>query len=267
MKGAPINKENNYSLLSSENYKKALDCDVVEATKKYSQLILDYYKFIVENLKITNEGFSKFIIIRGLDTITNVFLHILYFTKNINLTYFHCQKSFYFYVEFVGQISDVEKTFLQLTSRDATTYVYKKTIFEIKNDFKKPAENDEELKSKLDLIHSNINMNQSYILKIIKSSKVEPAMIDCLPKLTEKLSAIQNKSNTIALEKITDILFYKIENVSAFFEINNLLLKKISKANGLLHNAEKKCDSLEIDTKLSDTPDRVVNWLLAPSTP
>ena len=267
MKGAPINKENNYSLLSSENYKKALDCDVVEATKKYSQLILDYYKFIVENLKITNEGFSKFIIIRGLDTITNVFLHILYFTKNINLTYFHCQKSFYFYVEFVGQISDVEKTFLQLTSRDATTYVYKKTIFEIKNDFKKPAENDEELKSKLDLIHSNINMNQSYILKIIKSSKVEPAMIDCLPKLTEKLSAIQNKSNTIALEKITDILFYKIENVSAFFEINNLLLKKISKANGLLHNAEKKCDSLEIDTKLADTPDRVVNWLLAPSTP
>ena len=267
MKGAPINKENNYSLLSSENYKKALDCDVVEATKKYSQLILDYYKFIVENLKITNEGFSKFIIIRGLDTITNVFLHILYFTKNINLTYFHCQKSFYFYVEFVGQISDVEKTFLQLTSRDATTYVYKKTIFEIKNDFKKPAENDEELKSKLDLIHSNINMNQSYLLKIIKSSKVEPATIDCLPKLTEKLSAIQNKSNTIALEKITDILFYKIENVSAFFEINNLLLKKISKANGLLHNAEKKCDSLEIDTKLADTPDRVVNWLLAPSTP
>ena len=267
MKGAPINKENNYSLLSSENYKKALDCDVVEATKKYSQLILDYYKFIVENLKITNEGFSKFIIIRGLDTITNVFLHILYFTKNINLTYFHCQKSFYFYVEFVGQISDVEKTFLQRTSRDAPTYVYKKTIFEIKNDFKKPAENDEELKSKLDLIHSNINMNQSYILKIIKSSKVEPAMIDCLPKLTEKLSDIQNKSNTIALEKITDILFYKIENVSAFFEINNLLLKKISKANGLLHNAEKKCDSLEIDTKLADTPDRVVNWLLAPSTP
>ena len=37
MKGAPINKENNYSLLSSENYKKTLDCDVIEATNKYSQ--------------------------------------------------------------------------------------------------------------------------------------------------------------------------------------------------------------------------------------
>ena len=267
MKGAPINKENNYSLLSSENYKKTLDCDVVEATNKYSQLILDYYKFIVENLKITNEGFSKFIIIRGLDTITNVFLHILYFTKNINLTYFHCQKSFYFYVEFVGQISDVEKTFLQLTSRDATTYVYKKTIFELKTEFKKTLENDEELKSKLDLIHSNINMNQSYILKIIKSSKVEPTTIDYLPKLSEKLSTIQNKSNTVALEKIIDILFYKVDNVVTFFEINSLLLKKISKVPGLLHNAEKKCDALEIDTKLAETPDKFVIWLLSPSTP
>jgi hypothetical protein len=267
MKGAPINKENNYSLLSSENYKKALDCDVVEAAKKYSQLIIDYYKFIVENLKITNVGFSKFIIIRGLDTITNVFLHVLYFTKNINLTYFHCQKSFYFYVEFVGQISDVEKTFLQLTSRDATTYVYKKTIFELKSDFKKPSENDQELKSKLDLIHSNINMNQTYLLKIIKSSKVEPTTIECLPKLTEKLSSIHNKSNSSALEKITDILLYKVDNVSAFFEINSLLLKKISKANGLLHNAEKNCDSLDFDTTLAEPADKFISWFLSSSIP
>jgi hypothetical protein len=267
MKGAPINKETNYSLLSSENYKKTLDCDVVEASKKYSQLIIDYYKFIVENLKITNAGFSKFIIIRGLDTITNVFLHILYFTKNINLTYFHCQKSFYFYVEFVGQISDVEKTFLQLTSRDATTYVYKKTIFELKSDFKKPSDNDEEFKSKLDLIHSNINMNQSYILKIIKSSKVEPATIDCIPKLTEKLSAIHNKSNASALEKITDILYYKVGNVDAFFEINSLLLKKISKTHGLLHNAEKKCDALDFESKLLEPADKFISWFLSPSTP
>jgi hypothetical protein len=55
----------------------------------------------------------------------------------VDLTYFHCQKSFYFYVEFVSQISEDEKMFLQLTSRDASTYVYKKTIFEINNEFKK----------------------------------------------------------------------------------------------------------------------------------
>ena len=110
-------------------------------------------------------------------------------------------------------------------------------------------------------------MNQTYMLKIIKSSKVEPATIDCLPKLTEKLSAIHNKSNASALEKITDILYYKVDTVDAFFEINSLLLKKISKTPGLLQNAEKNCDALDFDTKLAETQDKFINWFLSPSTP
>jgi hypothetical protein len=110
-------------------------------------------------------------------------------------------------------------------------------------------------------------MNQTYLLKIIKSSKVEPTTIECLPKLTEKLSSIHNKSNASALEKITDILFYKVDNVSAFFEINSLLLKKISKANGLLHNAEKNCDSLDFDTKLAEPADKFISWFLSSSIP
>jgi hypothetical protein len=98
MKNTMSNKDTNYSLNISENYKKDLECDVSDVTKKYTALIVDYFNFILENIKISNINFEKFIIIRGLDTITNVFLHLLYYTKNIDLTYFHCQKSFYFYV-------------------------------------------------------------------------------------------------------------------------------------------------------------------------
>ena len=47
-------KENNYSLNVSENYKKELDCDVSEVTKKYIELIIEYFKFIIENIKLTN---------------------------------------------------------------------------------------------------------------------------------------------------------------------------------------------------------------------
>jgi hypothetical protein len=168
MKNTMSNKDTNYSLNISENYKKDLECDVSDVTKKYTALIVDYFNFILENIKISNINFEKFIIIRGLDTITNVFLHLLYYTKNIDLTYFHCQKSFYFYVEFVGQISDDEKMFLQLTSRDATTYVYKKTIFEINNELKKLNENmSPTFKEKLDVIKNYINIYQTYLLKII----------------------------------------------------------------------------------------------------
>jgi hypothetical protein len=105
MKSSISNKDNNYSLQNQENYKKEFNCNVSEIVEKYSELITEYFKFIMENIKIKNTKFSKFIIIRGLDTITNVFLHILYFTKNIDLTYFHSQKSYYFYVEFLHSSS------------------------------------------------------------------------------------------------------------------------------------------------------------------
>ena len=131
------NKDTNFSLHNIENYKTKLDIDIDinYINYKYIQLVTDYLKFIVENLKVRTPKLARFIITRGLDTITNVFLNILYYTKNIDITYFHCQKSFYFYVEFVGQITEEDKMFLQLTSRDATIYVYKKTVFEIKNGF------------------------------------------------------------------------------------------------------------------------------------
>ena len=134
-------KDTNFSLMNAENYNKNLDIDIKSINEKYILLVSDYLKFIIENIKVKNKILARFIITRGLDTITNVFLHLLYYTKNIDMTYFHCQKSFYFYVEFVGQITEEEKMFLQLTSRDATTYVYKETIFKINNEFKKLSQN------------------------------------------------------------------------------------------------------------------------------
>jgi hypothetical protein len=53
------------------------------------------------------------------------------------MAYYHSQKAFYYYTEFIGQITGDQNVFLQLTSRDAMMFVYKKTIFEIHNDYKK----------------------------------------------------------------------------------------------------------------------------------
>ena len=82
-----MNKEVNFSLINSENYKLCLDCDISDILNKYTELIMEYGKFIQENIKIKNNNFAKFIIIRGLETITHFFQYILYFTKNIDVTY------------------------------------------------------------------------------------------------------------------------------------------------------------------------------------
>jgi hypothetical protein len=265
MKSVTIStKDNNYSLQNGENYKNETLFDADEAIQKYSELIIEYFKFVMENIKIKNSNFSKFIIIRGLDTITNVFLNILYFTKNVDLTYFHSQKSYYFYVEFVSQISDDEKMFLQLTSRDATTYVYKKTVFEITNELKKINENiTNDFKAKLDIIKSYINLYQAYMLKIIHLKIKDGSYlvyVISLAKLSEKLNNLTNKSKIFTLEKITENLYNKIENIDDFFQVNHLLVKKFLKNQECLKNAEKKMDAEEFDDKLADAKDKFVTW-------
>tara|TARA_B100000902_G_scaffold272817_1_gene258734 strand:- start:2185 stop:2874 length:690 start_codon:yes stop_codon:yes gene_type:complete len=62
------------------------------------------------------------------------------YTKNLDLTVYHCQKSFYYYIEFIGQIGDSNHQFLQLNSKDAALFVLKKTIFEINEDYRKTYE-------------------------------------------------------------------------------------------------------------------------------
>ena len=59
------------------------------------------------------------------------------YTKNINLTLSHCNKALYYYIEFIGQIGEDSHSYLQLNSKDATLFIYKKTIFELNNDYRK----------------------------------------------------------------------------------------------------------------------------------
>jgi hypothetical protein len=139
-----------YSLHNADNYlssfhSPSLITTTTDILNKYKILVLEYLQFILENMNCKSDEIYKYIILRGLTTITHVFQLTLLQTKNLNLSYFHSQKAFYYYVEFIGQITGEQNTFLQLTSKDAVMFVYKKTIFEIHGDFCKS--------------HSNPNVN------------------------------------------------------------------------------------------------------------
>jgi hypothetical protein len=265
MKSETSNKDNSYSLQNNENYKNEINFNINDAIQNYSQLVIEYFKFIMENIKIKNINLLKFIIIRGLDTITNVFLYIIFFTKNVDLTYFHSQKSYYFYVEFVSQISDDEKMFLQLTSRDATNYVYKKTIFDINNEFKKMNENvSEEFKSKMNIIKSYINLYQTYIIKIIQTKNIDANNITHLVKLSEKLNNFTNKSKINILENIIEKLYSKIENIELFFEINHLLVKQFIKNSKGIKLNEEKINSEDFNDNLNElSRNKFIIWFLS----
>jgi hypothetical protein len=257
-------KEMNYSLHNSDNYKKELDTEITDVVQKTSQLFIDYFKFITENIKLKKSTFSRFIIIRGLDTIVNVFNYILLYTKNIDLVYFHCQKAFYFYVEFVGQISEDEKMFLQLTSRDATTYVYKKTIFEMSSDLKK---NNEEVSDytrlKIDIINVYIDVYKTLLLKIINDDFTNVKNLENIELIYKKLNGLTNKTNLKHINQIIELLFNRIENSEYFFDVCVLLVKKITKNQELINTCLNKFLSDEFKDKLEDTSDKFAGWLMS----
>lgn len=258
------NKEINYSLHNSENYKKELDSEIVDIIEKISTLFLEYFKFIVENIKLKNSSFSKFIIIRGLDTIVNVFNFILLYTKNLDVTYFHCQKSFYFYVEFVGQISEDEKMFLQLSSRDASNYVYKKTIFDINSELRKANEEiSDYTKLKLSIVNCYIDLYKTLLLKLINNSSDVNSNMDLLHELYKKLNNLNNRSIIYDLNNIIENLFYHIELPNQLYQISIILIKKIIKNNQLIENINSKFLSQDYKDKLEETPDKFVSWLIS----
>lgn len=259
------NKEINYSLHNPENYRKELDSEITDVVEKLGDLFVQYFKFITENIKIKNTQFTRFIIIRGLDTISNVFNNILLNTKNLDLTYFHSQKAFYLYVEFIGQISEDEKMFLQLSSRDATTYVYKKTIFDMNNDYKKTNEVlTDYTRLKISIINNYTHLYEMLLTKIINDVSIDVSKINDIEKLYKKLNTLQNKSHIKIISDIIHKFSDKIDDAQKFLDICCLLIKKCVKNPNLLGiNFLNKFLSQDFAHKIQESPDKFISWFMS----
>ena len=258
------NLENNYSLHNVDNFNKTLDISVNDVVEKYTNLVIEYLNFIYENIKVQNLTYSKFIVIRGLETITNVFSIILYYTKNIDITYFQCQKSFYYYIEFIGQITEEQHTFLQLNSRDAITYVYKKTLFEINNDFRKNMSSPtKENIQKFDLINEYIKIYKIILLKIINTeTKINTNYIDNFKIFCIKLNNIKiDIDNLNILGSLITILDNKIDNTDIFFKIILFITKKINKKLDFIKKFKDKSCQEDFDLYIEDDVEKFITWL------
>jgi len=254
-----------FSLHNMDLFKKKLDVSLYNILDKYSRLMNEYITFIFENISTKNPFYTRFIVFRGLDTITNVFQHILYYTKNIDLAYFHSQKSFYFYVEFIGQISNDQNTFLQLSSRDAAIYVYKKTIFEISHEYKKKmtsptAEENEKYKlfdehTKLyKLLFSKMMSEQNFL-----SNDHKQDLVTELDTIIQKMNDQHFKQEEMeSLFLLVNKMIPLSSSVEVVFECLCLLFKK-NKINTI---AKEKLYSENFhEHYLKESPPKFIKWL------
>lgn len=262
----PININSQHSLINIENYKKTLDVSVCEIIDKYFSLTNEYLNFVIDNVSFKNSIYTNFIIERGFETITHVFVLLLHVSKNLDLSYYHSQKAFYFYVEFIGQITEDKHTFLQLSSRDATMFVYRKTIFEINNEVYKnsklsTSENIEKSEI-LNLIILTMKCIISFVLeKDRKTAKYIGSICSAILKLNFK------KENMEIIQTFICSLKYDI-STEKYFELINAFVYKYSKLkpenqyNVSVKTIKEKFLDQSFSQKILDPSGVFIKWVL-----
>jgi len=259
--------DSNYSLQTLDNFKSDLTIPPSFIIEKYVNLVIEYLNYIIETHKIKHKQISTFIVVRGLETLTNVFYHILYYTKNIDLTYFHTQKGYYYYIEFVEQITEAHHSFLQLTSRDASIYVYKKTIYEMHNDVRKNMKkNTVETIMTFDLVTEYIKVFKTIIYHFLNNCEGglenNKDTILNLESVFTKLNALDlNLENIIEFSSFINFLSNKCATSNKFIEIIHLLIKKMNKNIDIIIHLKEKKHTPEFATKLDEPASKFITWV------
>jgi hypothetical protein len=198
--------EDSMNSLKESSFNKELNQSVPEIMEKYVSLIIEYTTFIRDKNNILYKKHYPYILARGLDTISHVFIMILFYTKNIELTYYHSQKSFYYYVEFIEQILDVQHTFLHLSSRDASIFVYKKTIYEINQEHRKETENNAHDDAQFKKINAYAQIYKEVPLELLLTFHTAiiklNLTIDQLGKVFHYVSDSENKNDVLNFAQI-----------------------------------------------------------------
>lgn len=161
-------QEIDYSLTNAANYKATFQADRKDVQVKFIELIIDYFDHIKTK--------SLFVKVRGLETVFHVFYTVLSHTKNLLVASLNARKAFYLYSEFTEQISEDANLVLQLSSREAVLYVYKKTLYDLNNDHVK------DCKQNLDIIFQDV-----LLLKNLAEAFVDKTTTQEMKKLFLKL--------------------------------------------------------------------------------
>jgi hypothetical protein len=243
-----------FMLYNSLNYYPIIKYSVFEILNKFVEVIIEYMRFISEKLAKKHKRDNKFIFERGLNTLIHIFSILFYYTKNLELSFYHTQKAYYFYIEYIEQISDDNITFLQLSSRDAILFVYKKTIFELNNECKKNIKepNIEEINI-LKTVNLYMNMYKNMVLYTMNyNCENKNDYINTSCNLIKNISETINKNKLnyqqidCVYEFITFLYNIKIE-VSDFFHLLDEFIKKLISKKKIDENTIKyKIDILKI---------------------
>jgi len=276
---SPSIQSNSKSLYNIDNYKKNYSNEIQDYINSYVVLIKYFIQLICESSEIKDLENCKFLILRGVDCLAHIYNILLLYTKNIELVTYHCNKASHYFVEFISQIGSDSHSFLQLNTKDAILFVYKKTIFDINQEFRtnyKYNDKDNFYIHNIKIFTLSFNkminiiiccfishnkkdiFNSKTILKFINEK------IDLLININHYTKNSLESNETFMKNKLTIIDFFILRELNAedllYIE---LLIKKINKANYETKKIYNKLQHPDFDdNKRKLTINKLIKWVL-----
>ena len=209
-----------YSINNTDNYNMSCNIDLQNIINKYMEYINNFFLLIKDNTYFKQYSYSKYLIINGIQTANHILNMLIIYTKNIDLTFHHIERSFIYYVEFINQIM-INNGSLNLNSKDASIFIYKKILYDIDDLNKKnmvfDIEQDTRFGDLLELIGLYNNILYSYIDKF---SNVNNINLTTDVYDIDYISSINKNFSKLNYNRL-------IENNKFFIDIINILKEKI----------------------------------------
>jgi hypothetical protein len=265
------------NMLNEENYQKTIiQEDINTYIITFNKIINRFLDSSIDNVYMKDDNYLKYILLKGINTVLNVFNFLILYTKNIELINIYCEKSYLYYIEFIGQIGHESQSYLQLNSKDAILFVYKKTICDINNEYRKTFEIDnieKDILHIINLINNIINTYRGYmVMKYDFSENTE----ESIGKIKENIYTIMNSllfiiQNLNDKNKKLDIIFNFMKNIECKdIEINKYVAlcesfcKKIKKKDIENRNIISKINSNLFDKNINSMTNlKFINWLIS----
>ena len=268
------------NLSNEKNYNSSLVNDPSEILLQYFNVVKEYLYHAGENIVIPDHTYYIFTIKRGLECIKHIFNMLLLYTNNLDMVVFHCKKSYLYYIEFINQIGTEDHSYLQLNSKDAALFIYKKTIFDINNEKRINFTVHPEDKEKLDYLYKFGELMNEIIVYVYDNDNIKGDLkmsyimyiINMTSKVKDKI--IKSTQTILCKTKICENIIYflksintkNIEDECAYLNICNIFTKKALslKNNVTIENIDQKFIDKEFDHILNSyTPLKFINWILS----
>lgn len=211
---------------------------------EYSNMYLDN---IHNNINITNDKTLRYyIFIRGIEILYPIITLLLMYSNNIELVNFYCYRAYNYYIEFISQL-DINNNQLELNIKDGIVFVYKKTIFEIKDSLnninKSNINNDNIIKTE------NISIIVKLINELVKIFVVK-----------DIINLVLNKENNFIC--INKNIFKLLNKVSKLYKNEYSFNKLINIIYDLLNNITSIINKINIvnNTVFNNNIDNIINF-------